>query len=84
MGGEGGVGAGNADPAYRAAPACDGGDAREVGVAVCGAQVDEELVDLVEDVVGAGIGAIKFGPDGSLWFPQRLLHVITRIKGHCE
>ncbi len=49
---------GHPDAGHRPSVAGDGGDDREVDGGLVGVEVEEELVDLVEDLVGAGIGAV--------------------------
>ena len=50
-------------PTHRLALAGDGGDDLEVDVVIAGVEVDEQLVDLVEHLVGAGVPAIDLVDD---------------------
>ncbi len=50
--------AGDPDPFHRPAGSGDRGDDRELDVQVRGIEVEEELIDLVDHLFGAGVGAI--------------------------
>ena len=54
---------GHADALHRPALAGHGGDDLEVDVLVTGVEVDEQLVHLVEDLVGAGVLAVDLVDD---------------------
>ena len=76
-----GVGTGHADAGHRAPLAGDRGDHGEVDVVVGGAEVEEELVDHVEHLLGPGVLPVDLvqHDDGGQLGGQRLLQHVARL-----